>query len=624
MPDDYAANTNTSGSVFAGGWATGEIEQVYDQDWFAVTLEAGITYRIDLEGAITGRGTNYDPHLQGIYNSSGRLLNGTTNADGGLGLNSRVFFTPDADGTYYIAAAGQVPGSAVGGGRTYHTAGATGTYRVSVTQVRSPDDYSADTSTAGTVSVGRSATGEINSSGDRDWFAVTLEAGTTYRIDLEGSPTGRGTLSDSYLRGIYDSGGNRLDGTTDDDDGVGRNSRVWFTPDDDGTYYIAAGAYGSGLGTYRVSVNQVRSPDDYSADTNTAGAVAPRNPVTGEIESSGDRDWFAVTLEAGTAYRIELEGSSTGRGTLSDPYLRGIYDSDGNPLGGTTDDDDGVGRNSRVLFTPESDGTYYVAAGAYGSEMGTYRVSVTPVGNPDDYSANTGTAGAVAVGGSATGEIGSSGDRDWFAVTLEAGATYRIDLEGLVTNRGTVSDPYLHGIYDSSSNRLSGTTDDDGGIGRNSRILFTPDDDGTYYVAAGALGSELGTYRVSVTQVGSADDYSANTGTAGAVAVGGSATGEIESSGDRDWFAVTLEAGTRYRFDLEGSPTGRGTLSDAYLRGIYDTDSNRQGGTTNDDGGSGRNSRVWFTPESDGTYYVSAGAYSSNAGTYEISVEEVI
>ena len=48
----------------------------------------------------------------------------------------------------------------------------------------------------------------------------------------------------------------------------------------------------------------------------------------------------------------------------------------------------------------------------------------------DDYTADTATAGSVAVGGTATGEIGSSGDRDWFAVDLVAGHTYVIDLQG--------------------------------------------------------------------------------------------------------------------------------------------------------------------------------------------------
>ena len=60
----------------------------------------------------------------------------------------------------------------------------------------SGEDFSRNSSTSGRVAVGDTATGRIGSSGDRDWFAVELVAGRTYVIDLRGSPTGDGTLSD--------------------------------------------------------------------------------------------------------------------------------------------------------------------------------------------------------------------------------------------------------------------------------------------------------------------------------------------------------------------------------------------------------------------------------------------
>ena len=110
----------------------------------------------------------------------------------------------------------------------------------------------------------------------------------------------------------------------------------------------------------------------------------------------------------------------------------------------------------------------------------------------------------------------------------------------------------------------------------------------------------------------------------GTVAVGGSATGEIEADGDRDWFAVTLEAGKTYQVDLEGLWTDAGTLGDSYLRGIHDANGDLIADTTDDDGGSGYNSRVTFTPTEDGTYYVAAGAHSHRTGTYTLSVEEAL
>ena len=616
MPDDHSSNTQTTGTVAAGGSTTGELESSGDHDWFAVTLEAGTTYRIDLEGSPTGAGDLSDPYLRGVHDANGVLLSRTTNDDGGTGYNSRLVFTPEQGGTYYVAAGAY-------GSRT-------GTYRLSVTEVTTSvtDDYEAGTGTSGTVAAGGSATGEVDYASDRDWFAVTLEAGTTYRIDLEGSPTGAGDLSDPYLRGVHDANGVLLSRTTNDDGGTGYNSRLVFTPEQGGTYYVAAGAYGSRTGSYRLSVTDVATgvTDDYEAGTGTSATVAVGGSATGEIESAGDRDWFAVTLEAGTTYRIDLEGSPTGAGDLSDPHLRGVHDANGVLLPGTTDDSGGTGSNSQVSFTPERSGTYYVAAGADGNRTGTYRLSVTEVTTSvtGDYEAGTGTSATVAVGGSATGEIESAGDRDWFAVTLEAGRTYRIDLEGSPTRAGNLSDPYLRGVHDANGVLLSRTTNDDGGTGPNSQVSFTPEQSGTYYVAAGAYGNRTGTYRLSVTEVTTSvtDDYEAGTGTSGTVAVGGSATGEIESAGDRDWFAVTLEADRTYRIDLEGSPTGAGDLSDPYLRGVHDANGVLLSRTTNDDGGTGSNSQVSFTPERSGTYYVAAGADGNRTGTYRLSVTD--
>ena len=199
-----------------------------------------------------------------------------------------------------------------------------GTYTLSVRDAT--DDFAAGTGTTGTVEVGGTATGEIETLEDRDWFAVTLKADKIYRIDLEGAQSEAevraGALADPYLRGIHDAAGTLISGTADNDGGVRRNSRVTFTPDQDGPYYVAAGTGTAGFwpneGTYTLSVTDITDgvPDDYAADTSTTGTVAVGSSVTGDIETSRDRDWFAVTLEAGQTYRIDLEGSRTAAGTL--------------------------------------------------------------------------------------------------------------------------------------------------------------------------------------------------------------------------------------------------------------------------------------------------------------------
>ena len=224
-----------------------------------------------------------------------------------------------------------------------------------------------------------------------------------------------------------------------------------------------------------------------------------------------------------------------------------------------------------------------------------------------DIAADTTTTAAVAVGGSATGEIETAGDKDWFEVELEAGRTYRFDLQGAPGGHGTLSDTFLRRILDAEGNKSTGdgqhrTYNDDFQGSRDSRVTFTATEAGTYYVEASGDRDETGTYRLTVTDVTPepevvpdvtpepevvpdaapvpvvvkdaapvpvvVTDIAADTTTTAAVAVGGSATGEIETAGDKDWFEVELEAGRTYRFDLQGAPGGHGTLSDTFLRRI--------------------------------------------------------
>ena len=149
--------------------------------------------------------------------------------------------------------------------------------------------------------------------------------------------------------------------------------------------------------------------------------------------------------------------------------------------------------------------------------------------------------GSVAVGGTATGEIESTDDLDWFAVTLEAGKTYRFDLQGESTDKGTLGDPYLWGLYDATGALIDGTTDDNGGGGNDSQLNFTVATSGIYYVAVGA-NDDTGSYTLSVTDI--TEDVAADTDTTATVAVGGTVTEDIETIGDRDWFAVTLDGVT--------------------------------------------------------------------------------
>ena len=251
-----------------------------------------------------------------------------------------------------------------------------GHYRLAVHEVS--DDHGATRGMAGAVALGSPTPGSIDYPGDHDWFAVTLKAGKAYRIDVEGSSTGAGTLNIPRLVGVHDADGAYVKGSGNSHSAPGQNDRVYFTASGDGTYYMAVRGLAQTEGTYRVSVTEVADDDDFSSDTLTTGVVLDDgDPVEGRVDFAADRDWFAVKLDAEQRYRIDLEGSATGKGTLRDPDLYGVYRENGTFIPGTTDLYDGVGNNARVFFTPDSSGTYYVSAGGFGASGATYQLSVT-------------------------------------------------------------------------------------------------------------------------------------------------------------------------------------------------------------------------------------------------------
>lgn len=119
-----------------------------------------------------------------------------------------------------------------------------------------------------------------------------------------------------------------------------------------------------------------RTFDDYPASIATTGIVAIGGSTNGNIERSGDADWFKVTLVSGKTYRFDLEGSDTGQGTLQYPVLR-LRDKSGQELHSDAGsiDREGPGWTSTVTYTAPSSGTYHVSCEASGKDTGTYRLS---------------------------------------------------------------------------------------------------------------------------------------------------------------------------------------------------------------------------------------------------------
>jgi hypothetical protein len=116
---------------------------------------------------------------------------------------------------------------------------------------------------------------------------------------------------------------------------------------------------------------------DIAGDSSTTTSLTIGGTLTDTIETVGDHDWIRITLTAGQAVVVTVNG-----GTLTDPYLN-IRDASGNIIFSNDDINPGVVTDSRVAFNPTYTGTYYIDVGAYADQTtGTYTVSVQPYNLP--------------------------------------------------------------------------------------------------------------------------------------------------------------------------------------------------------------------------------------------------
>ena len=635
---DLPGDTTTTGKVEVGGSVTGKIRNLNDKDWFAVELEAGKRYQIDMEGADTGRGTLTHPRVSGIYDAAANAIANTANNGGGVGNNARVIYTPDAAGTYYVEA-------------YFQTGELNRTYTLSVILLgangasEADTDFPATTATTGRVEVGSkveaSVTGNIESATDEDWFRVDLEAGKTYQIDMKGEYGGGGTLEDPYLNNIRDSSSNEIEGTFNDDIDPDNNlnSQITFTPTAGGTYYLLVGAASSTTGTYTLSVREIPpsctlnigdlwcgvvtvgeyksggitfaygfvdattdtgalsdttfdvSPNSYTIDRASVGVSGLAGQLIFSLTSaltepdraklvlhvdgsSGSFAFDGVTPTASFGYRWAMSGLDWSSETSVTLRLRDT------PVPSTDATLSGLSLGTGVTLSP-----------AFASGTDTYTASVANSVDEVTVTPTTNHASAtVEILDTDDNELDDADDvEDDFQVALEVGDT-------VIKVKVTAEDDTSTQTYTVTVTRAADMTPDD-----------PPDDSGNV--------SEGDT------------DLPGDTTTTGKVEVGGSVTGTIAdtiddlSSGDS--FKVDLEAGKRYQIDVEGAPTGRGTLPDPWLASIVDPDGNQVQSAGDNDSGVGLNARLILTPTEDGAHDVNVRAYfvpSAQPGTYTLSV----
>ena len=460
------------------------------------------------------------------------------------------------------------------------------------------ETYRDDLESATVILAGETTSGELESAGDRDVFAVDLQANTIYEMALTGN-----TLSDPYLR-VFNPDGSLLAENDDGDDGLDSVLRVNIP--ETGRYYVVADSYlSSEAGTYSLEISYGTAAPE--SGVRMFSVASSDRVIPGEITYGGALNSYTVELSVGMLYTFSLRGVDSGVGTLIDPYLE-LFQNDEFI---NFSDDSGVGRDSLINFIPAVSGTYTLVASDYSlTESGSYvlQIGSEVYNGPPEVAGNIATQASLEDASTVRGEINYQFDEDWFRVELQAGIQYSFALTGL-------SDSLLK-LFNSTGGFIS--FDDDGGDGTDSLLRFVPASDGTYYISAGGYADgDTGTYSLSMSSQIATEDSVSNVKQVGPLTLGTPVNGVLADEEGYDVYTITLSPG-KYRVTVQ-SGSGDDPLEDPLV--FIDEDQFFLDGLFDDDGGTELDSLAEFTIAESMDAVIAVGGYDT--GSYILAIQSL-
>ena len=368
----------SANSLTSGVRMTGQASSSSDVDYYKLYMSSAGTAQFSLSLP----SSNYDSYTVDLYDTSGVLQRSYTTSSGG---------------NYSIASQ------------------QSGNVYVKISSYWGRADYQLSALSTFTSNVAYSLTSQNPS----------INEGSTASFTLNTTNVATGTSVPYTLTGISaaDVSGGALSGNAVvNSSGVATISITLLNDNlTEGAETLTVTAGGASAST--VVNDTSKAVDDYSANSTTSGRLTLGSSVTGNIETSGDRDWFAVSLTSGSAYQFRLNAN-----TLNDPYLR-LYNSSGTLL--TENDDSGGGNNSLISYTATTTGTYYLGTADYSRGTGGYTLSSAVVNTPNP---TTSTSSSFQI------TVNYSGDSAYASYFTEAAARWSQIIIGDLPNVGTIDD----------------------------------------------------------------------------------------------------------------------------------------------------------------------------------------
>ncbi len=425
------------------------------------------------------------------------------------------------------------------------------------------------------LSVGGFLTGSLESGDEEaddgsyiDWYPLPVSPGARLRVDVSSVDF------DTYLIVELPGGG-----IMENDDTMGTNSSVGFTPGADGVARVGVRSFGYGeTGQYEVAV--------IAEEVNLIGIG---EVITADL--TGSSAVYSVQGFPGQAVEVDLSSFEI------DTILT-IDDSDGANL---YNDDYGNSTDSHLLYAFGDSGMATITISSYGG-LGEYTLSVRESNVQievlsDGYRLEDGDA--------VTGQLGQRSPQldgvFYQRFTFQAERDERVE----ITLESDSFDSFLR-LVDPGGLEWS---DDDSAGNLNSRLIFTAERSGTHEVYASPLGyGEGGLYTIHFTRVA-----------AGHLVL--SARGQLTPNDDTDI------SGKSYDIHEFQAQAGRTVVIDV-MSSAFDVQVilRDESGTVilrDDDGGSDSNSRIEFVPDRTANFELVVTSYSPESyGNYTVTIYE--
>ena len=149
------------------------------------------------------------------------------------------------------------------------------------------DDFASNPSTTGVLSVDANVLGSIEVASDSDWFKVVLQPDRSYRFSVDGV-----TLVNPVLA-VRDVTGAIIQENDDRIPGSNLNPQIAFTPSVGGTYFLDVRSFGAGVGTYRLTAEELKQEA-----LPPAPAPSPGGGFQIDIDYTGDPAYFGFFAAA--------------------------------------------------------------------------------------------------------------------------------------------------------------------------------------------------------------------------------------------------------------------------------------------------------------------------------------